>query len=443
MQLSVALPLALALGLQMQSGGLFTQDERTGLVSYWNASGRYAVGPSPDAAKTGPYAARLTTTGSKWLWDYQRALNIQKGPPSQTPQPLTPEQTEWDRWIQAKVDHDQWLASVGAARANEPHVATPADPGPEPSAPGPVPEKLAALVGNPPPFASVVAPLQYMVTFDDGEAYPYRDNIRMRPRFAYYRWSQGTQSFGPALGTLPAADLDAIFAASGMTSSEQRVVGAVSRLEGGFESVNTYDTGFVSVGFIQFCTLADGKHSLCEVLAQEKADQPEQFAKDFHRFGIDVNPERTLVVVDPDTGVELTGADAVMEVVNDKRLIAVFQRAGRHSAAFRTAQIKVAKSHYWAGDDPVTVTLDDQTTVEGKVSDIVKSEAALATLFDRKVNRGSIAPFGDVVTELMKKHGLKTLADLAPYEADLVRATKYRVDFLQEKSLSQPPPAPQ
>ncbi len=440
MQRLIAVTLLLAAALPAASA-MFTPAERAELVSYWNAPGRYAAGPSAGAATEGPWGPRLTTTGSKWLWDYQKALNIQKGPPSQNPAPQSPEQAEWDRWIQAKVDHDQWLAAAGAARANAPHVSAPADIGPEPPAPGPVPEKLAALVGNPPPFASVVGLLEYTVTFDDGEAYPYRDNVRMRPRFAYYRFSQGTQSFGPALRTLPEEELGKIFASSGMTPSEQRVVGAVSRLEGGFESINTYDTGFVSVGFIQFCTLADGRHSLCDVLAREKADNPDDFARDFQRYGIDVTPEHVLVVVDPATGTELSGGEAVLKVVDDKRLPAVFQRAGRHSIAFRAAQIKVAKSNYWAGDDRVVIQLDGRK-IECKVSDVVKSEAALATLFDRKVNRGSISPFADVVANIMREHGLKDVKDVAPYEAEIVKATKYRVDFLQEASLSQPPEPP-
>jgi hypothetical protein len=42
-------------------------------------------------------------------------------------------------------------------------------------------------------------------------------------------------------------ELNRIFAASGLTPVEARVMRAVSLLEGGFDSINTYDTGF-SVG---------------------------------------------------------------------------------------------------------------------------------------------------------------------------------------------------
>ena len=220
-------------------------------------------------------------------------------------------------------------------------------------------------------------------------------------------------------------------------NSEQRIAKAVSRLEGGFDSVNTYDTGFVSIGFIQFITGSEGKGSLLEVLRQEKTDQPAQFASDFHQFGVDVDADGVLVVTDPLTGAELTGADAVQKTIADKRLTAVWQRAGKKSMAFRVAQIKVAKSHYWPADDPFTITVNGQT-ITGKVSDVIKSEAGFATLFDRKVNRGSIAPFADALTKVMIAHSLTSVADATPYEREIIQACKYRTDFLADRTLSQP-----
>ena len=44
---------------------------------------------------------------------------------------------------------------------------------------------------------------------------------------------------------------------------------------------------------------------------------------------------------------------------------------------------------YWPADDPITITVDGKM-LTGKVADVVTSEAGLATLFDRKVNRGRI-----------------------------------------------------
>ena len=97
----------------------------------------------------------------------------------------------------------------------------------------------------------------------------------------------------------------------------------------------------------------------------------------------------------------------------------------------------MAKSHHWPADDPVTVTVDGQT-LTGKVSDAIKSEAAMATLFDRKVNRGNISPFDEVLARIMADHHLAALADAAAYEREIVEALRYRTDFLKDSTLSQP-----
>jgi len=226
-------------------------------------------------------------------------------------------------------------------------------------------------------------------------------------------------------------ELKPLFVAAGFSPSEQRIAMAVSKLEGGFETVNTYDTGYVSIGFIQFVTLEDGKQSLSEVLAREKTDNPEDYEKDFRQYGLDVSQEGVIVVVDPVSGAELYGHDAVMKLIEDKQFAAVFQRAGRHSKSFRVAQIAVAKSHYWPAQDAVMVNMDGQTVS-------VRSEAGLATLYDRKVNRGKIDPFQDVLQKAIDAHQLKSAADLPGVEREVVAALKYRTDFLKDSTLGQP-----
>jgi hypothetical protein len=420
----------------------FDAAEKARIVAYWNAPGRMLASLPPEAAGRGPWQVRLTVEGSRWLFAYQRAAGGATAPPTADPAAAGSE-AEWEAWVKARLEFDRWKAQATCDAANAglrvpPGVAsTPAPPPP----PGPIPEALLAAAGNPPPLAAAVTPLLYQIAFDDGDSYSYQDHTPVRPRYAYYRFSQGVMALGPMLRDLPAAELDRLFADAGFTPAEQRVARAVSRLEGGLESVNTYDTGFVSVGFIQFAALERGSGSLAEVLRKEKQSWPEEFARDFRAFGVDVSNNGELVALDPNTGAELIGTASVLAVVNDKRLISVFQRAGRRSAAFRAAQIQVAKSRYWPTDDPVRIVLD-RGTVTGKVSEVIRSEAGVATLFDRKVNRGSIRPFDEVLGQLMRKYGLRTLAEAAAYERELVAAMKYRADFLADTSLGQPPAAP-
>jgi hypothetical protein len=424
----------------------FTPDERACIVAEWSAPGRYQIDAPPETALTGPWVVRLTPEASQWFWTYGRAVGAGKAAPTQTtPSELSEETAAWEAWVQARLAYDRWLARRAAEAANSAMRILGLGDAPAadlpPPLPGPIPEGLLAAVGNPPPLAAAVAPLRHTVRFEGGEEIVYVDQVAAAPRYAYFRFPQGVINVGTPLRRLPTAELDALFAGAGMTASEQRIAKAVSRLEGGFESVNTYDTGFVSVGFIQFASMEQGTGSLAAVLLREKTENPAAFQEDFRCHGIDVGDAGGLVVVDLATGAELSGAAAVRKIIDDKRLIAVFQRAGMHSKAFRTAQIQVAKARYWPADDPVRVTIGEQT-LTGKVSDVVKSEAGLATLFDRKVNRGNIAPFAEVLTSVMTARCLAAIPDAAPHEREIIAALKYRADFLADPTLSQPPPIP-
>ena len=431
---------------------LFTDAERAALVAFWSAPNRYVVEPTPPDAKGGPWVARLTPDGSTWLLGYQRAVaGARKVPPSQAVKaPDSGPTAGWEKWLSAKIasDWSQARLLAGGANAQIAPVA-PIAGGPRPAptptptpadAPGAVPATLVSACGNPPTFAQAALPLRYSVRLDDsGESFVYTDHVKLPERFAYYRWDRGVVSYGKRVDELTEEARGKLFRNAGFDESDRRIFQAVSRLEGGFETVQTYDTGYLSVGFIQFVTLAEGKHDLSKVLEMEKRENPDAFRDDFRRFGIDVQPDLSLTVIDPATGAELTGGEAVRKTVEDKRLVAVFQRAGRHSAAFQVAQIKVARSFYWAQDDAVTALLPDGTQVSGKVGEIVRSEAGIATLLDRKINTGNIRPFADVVARVMADHRCACFADLKPYEREIVAAMKYRTDFLTDSALSQPP----
>jgi hypothetical protein len=177
------------------------------------------------------------------------------------------------------------------------------------------------------------------------------------------------------------------------------------------------------------------------MLRDYKRLNPAEFQSDFRRFGLDVTEDGKLAALDLTTGEERTGADAAAEIIEDKRLVAVFQRAGRLSEPFIAAQIRAAKSMYLPIEDTVTLSVDGRTLV-GKVSDVVRSEAGLAVLMDRKVNTGRIDPLLQILTELANELKPANLADLAPYERLIVERCRYRKDYLLDAELGQPLPAP-
>ncbi len=423
--------------LRPQQPALFTEAERARVMAYWNTPGRYRIDAPSTPGTNWPWVVRLTPDASLWFYNYNRARGFGKTPPTEVPGAASPEWAEWERWVNAKLAYDRWSASLAATAnaAGSPVIGAP------PPHPGPIPPDLLAAAGNPPDFAVAVAPLNYTITFDSGEKITYSDHPDMPQRYAYYRFGHGVRFFGTPLKAIPDSELDSAFADAGMSASERRIARAVSVLEGGFESINTYDTGFLSVGFLQFATLEPGAGSLGAVLQCEKANRPQEFEKDFRRFGIDVNEGGALVVIDPSTGAELAGAQAVRKTIDDKRLTAVFQLAGSRSRAFRAAQIRVMKDRYYPAYDTITVAVEDRMFT-GRVLDVVRSQAGLATLFDRKVNRGNTDPLQAVVAAVMSKYGLKSLEEAAAYEREIVALLKYRHDFLADASLSQPPVPP-
>ena len=369
-----------------------------------------------DAASKGLWQVRLTVAGSKWLWDYQKGKRI---PPTVTPVPQTDEQKEWEAWIQTKLAHDRWQALKTAQDANEKLVgkrvpdADKDTPTQEPPMPDAIPESLLLAVGNPPAFAEAVVPMVHSVVFDDVTV-TYRDNTRLsNPRYAFYRFEQGVMSGGVPVKSLPVDTLTKLCKTAGINDSEAKVMRAVSMLEGGFDSVNTYDTGFVSVGFIQFASLSGGANSLGVLLRKYKETFPAEFEQDFPRFGIDVTPDGILDVLDLATGAELTGNAAAMKVIEDKRLIAVFQRAGLKSDCFNAMQLRTARDLYLPTNDAVNLQCGDKV-LTGSICDFIKSEAGLAVLMDRKVNTGKLEPLSRMLETPAAEIDPTTLADIAP-----------------------------
>ncbi|MCG9895878.1 MAG: hypothetical protein MH204_10435 [Fimbriimonadaceae bacterium] len=421
--------LGVAVAASSQAQIYFTQDERSAVLDYWNQSGRYSV----EASSGGAWAVRQTPEGSAWLWRYSRALRPEKTDPGRDVRSGgTAEQAAWDRWIDLRIERDYALAAQDAARRNSSssRTAIPADP-------GPMPAGLRNLVGEAPPMAWAVQPRRHEVVFADGVRLGYTDHVELRPKFAYFRFNEGIRSFGQRVKDMDQKVLENLFRRAGLGPSEMRVMRAVSLLEGGFDSINTYDTGFVSVGMIQFAALENGSGSLGQVLLDLKTASPQAFAREFRSLGVDVTPEGALAVLCPTTGVEFIGSLAAQKIILDPRLAAVFQRAGQVCDEFRVSQLRVAKRMYYPEDDRVAVTIGGaRRTV--RLGDVFQSEAGMATLMDRKVNTGRLGSVAEAMQAVARQAGINDPGRLEDYEYDLVKLVRYRKDYLQDASLTRP-----
>lgn len=427
----------IALVAQAAAEPMFRPEERERVLEYWRAAGRLSVSDREKAATEGPWVSRLTPEGSQWLWKY----SFLSGGKTASGTPLGGNRPAnfhaWDAWIEAKYAYDAWVAAESARFLNADVLdGAAALGGPPPPDPGPMPSELRASIGDPPALCRPVRPQRYLITFHDMQL-AYEDHVPVRPKYAYYRWNEGVMSGGKPLRSWDAAELAQLFQQAGMSEAERRVFLAVSGLEGGFDSVNTYDTGWVSVGFIQFAALSSGSGSLGEVLREWKSLSPTSFEQEFRRFGLDVTPDGALVALHLDTGQELAGPDAARQIIRDKRLAAVFQRAGRVSPEFRVAQVRVAHHMYYPAAMPLTIRFPNYSA-RISVGDLITSEAGLAVLMDRKVHTGALGPLEDQIHQLIQKWGLTELGELAEFEWEIVSALLYRRDFLSDASLSRP-----
>lgn len=427
--------------LVKKAGPLFTEEERRYVVEYWNQPNRYQISSPTNVTQEGTWQVRLTPEGSTWFWNYNKARNI-SAPPTQIPKPQNEEQKVWEEWIEKKIAYDRWHAFQSVQASNSSmfgmRAASRAFQLAPSTHPGPIPEGLLNLAGNPPTLVTIVAPKKYLVSFDPQTTFEYTDSTLIRnSRFAYFRFQHGVNSGGLNISKMPRDQLESLFEEAGIGASEQKVMKAISMLEGGFAHINTYDTGYISVGFLQFASLKNGDGSLSELLFQHKLDDPKSFFENFHLYGIDVNVDKLLTVVDPATGAELSGSEAVHKIVEDKRLTAVFQRAATLCRPFLVAQLKYGSKRFYPAQN--TVTLDFGGKKETcKISNFIRSEAGMATLMDRKLNIGNLNRFKEVLASFIKRKKIRSIEDLAGCERELIKAMCYRKNFLEDKSLSQP-----
>ena len=387
---------------------VWSDTEATGISTTYTTTGTYNVTTTADVRQTHAYA----------VWR-GRAVKALKTKPAA-------EKTAGNAWLAAHEAHEEWVLRGSAGTA--------------PAAAGALPAAFTAL--GAPPTPSMRPVHKYDVTLPGTTtAISYRDDP-VSPTYPKLTNETGVGRSGTKLTNR--SDAAAIFTAAGVTDATViKVMTKVSAEEGGFEAVNTYDTGFISIGFIQFISGADGTGSLADVLREMKTSNPADFAAYFHSMGIDVDSV-ALTVVDPATGTILRGSDAVTKVRDDKRLTAVFQRAGIDSLSFRAAQVKRAQAAYYLAPKSFTVTKAG-VTISGKYEDVLTSEAGKVALMDRAVQKGAggaKSKFETACKAVMTAHGATTVADLARYEIEIIPTLKNRIEVLSATDLTQPPAAP-
>jgi len=410
--------------------GIFSPAEADRIVAFWNEPGRQT---SADIEPSAPYKVMFSPQASAWL----HGMYTQRDPgqrliPTKLPVARTQRHKEWDSWIDQQHGQDYAWATALAAWMNNGLAQSVSDQ-PVSRTELSVPADLKATAGNPPSFFIVHRAQKISVSFADYST-SYDEGVDVPRKYPFLRSAIGVVSSSTAPGT---GTLNMLFQQANLPKILQKPVSAVASLEGGFETINTYDTGGVSLGLIQFASLPSGQGSLANLLQSFKNRAPGEFDKHFRQFGVDVASDGRLSVIDPRTGFEASGHDAVRSIIEDKRLTAVFQRAANKSFKFQSEQLRLLAQSYNPLNLAVPVTIQGKATVV-RLNQIIRSEAGIATLMDRLVNRGNLDPISSVLTSVASEYGIKSTAGLADVEKIIIDRMTYRHDFLSMLTLSQP-----
>ncbi|HKP03811.1 MAG TPA: DUF4157 domain-containing protein [Chthoniobacterales bacterium] len=142
------------------------------------------------------------------------------------------------------------------------------------------------------------------------------------------------------------------FKTYGITDVEVSALLFVSKNEGKFNGLNTYDRTAITFGFVQFAG-GSGGGTFPKLLANLKKDSPTVFEERFQKYGIDVEyvenqsnvSMATVVAIDPAGGKVMRGRDAEEYIRKMPALLPAFLTAG-HSKEVQQAQVKTAVSDY-------------------------------------------------------------------------------------------------
>ncbi len=198
---------------------------------------------------------------------------------------------------------------------------------------------------------------------------------------------------------------------AGLSNAQAMMLKEVSKHEGCFDAINTWDKAIFSFGFIQLAGGVTGSR-LPAFLLNVKTKEPNLFNELFRKFGVDVNGN-SISVID-DNGNNQTDNNAYLALQRSKQLCGIWVRAG-YNQRVAELQIESAAQYYLV---PALTKIRINLTVGGTIvpsvplTDIIRSVAGQASLIDITVNQWINTTgtyFKYAIERVAKAQGLNTL----------------------------------
>ncbi len=259
---------------------------------------------------------------------------------------------------------------------------------------------------------------KYNITYKDHRGKPEKVSFSNFVRSNYSVYPYGVSYSGTVIHDIPASYYESV----GLSRQLAEALEFVSKNEGKFDAINSYDKAAFSFGFIQFAGQTGGG-TFPHMMALIKDRNPSLFEEAFGRFGIDVEytykndryKPASMVVFTPD-GKRYKGTDAEKYIRSDKVLHGVFVRAGQNIEVAKL-QVLAAVQEYVkpALRAKISLNANGLDVNRQPVTDFINSAGGITVLIDLAVNQGltgALRIFAPAMEQVMKQSGIRSLAAL-------------------------------
>ena len=190
----------------------------------------------------------------------------------------------------------------------------------------------------------------------------------------------------------------------------------ISKNEGCFDAVNSYDKSIFSFGFIQFTGAMASGSVLSKVLFRFKTRDQYAFTDTFGKYGIDVqngNPS-PILLFKAENGSLFQGDDAWRQIATDLRLTTMFIASGFRKSMVR-AQIEIALENYIypAVGEKANISFGGSLV---SLNNVLRTQMGFALRIDLAVNRGltgSLQALQPVIQQVANESGINSIGELA------------------------------
>ncbi len=259
---------------------------------------------------------------------------------------------------------------------------------------------------------------KYDITYKDHRGASQKVSFSNFVRSNYSVYPYGISYSGTVIHDIPASYYESV----GLSRQLAEALEFVSKNEGKFDAINSYDKAAFSFGFIQFAG-ATGGGTFPNMMALIKDRNPSLYEEAFGRFGVDVEytykndkyEPATMVVFTPD-GKRYVGTDAEKYIRADKVLHGVFVRAGQNIEVAKLQVLSAVQEYVKpALRARISLNANGVSVNREPITDFINSAGGITVLIDLAVNQGltgALRIFAPAIEQVAKQTGITSLAAL-------------------------------